>query len=200
MLFHLDLIIAVIIAYLVGSISSSILIAGYLKLPDPRTLGSGNPGATNMLRTGSKKAALLTLVGDLLKGLLPILIARWLQFDLSALCLMGLAAILGHMYPVYYKFSGGKGVATTLGVLLGVYWPLAITWIILWLGIAKLSGYSSLAALIATSALPVIAWLTNLPVAVIYLSIAVMLLVVWRHRSNIKNLITGQEDKIGDNN
>ena len=197
MLFQIEVIVAVVIAYLTGSVSSSIIIAGYLKLPDPRTLGSGNPGATNMLRTGSKKAAAFTLAGDLLKGLLPLVIARWLQFDIQVLCLMGLAAVLGHMYPVYYKFRGGKGVATNLGVLLGIYWPLALAWALVWAGVAKLSGYSSLAALIATSALPVLAWFLQLPVSITLLMSAVMILVIWRHRSNIKNLLAGNEDKIG---
>ena len=197
MLFQIELVVAVVIAYLVGSISSSIIIAGYLNLPDPRTLGSGNPGATNMLRTGSKKAAVFTLAGDLLKGLLPLIVARWLQFDIQALCLMGLAAILGHMYPIYYRFSGGKGVATNLGVLLGVYWPLALVWTLVWIIVARLSRYSSLAAIVATSVLPLIAWFYKLPDAVFFLMIAVLLLVIWRHRSNIKNLVTGKEDKIG---
>jgi glycerol-3-phosphate acyltransferase PlsY len=197
MFFQIELIIAVVIAYLVGSISSSIIIARFLNLPDPRTLGSGNPGATNMLRTGSKKAAAFTLAGDLLKGLLPLIVARWLQFDIQALCLMGLAAILGHLYPVYYRFTGGKGVATNLGVLLGIYWPLAIAWALIWIAVARLSGFSSLAALIATSILPPIAWFFKLPESIFYLMLAVMFLVIWRHRSNIKNLLTGNEAKIG---
>ena len=195
---QLDLIIAVTLAYLIGSISFSILIARWFSLPDPRILGSGNPGATNMLRTGNKKAAVLTLVGDLLKGLVPLLVARWLQFDLLALCLMGFAAIVGHMYPIYYRFRGGKGVATTLGVLLGVYWPLAIVWTLIWVTIAKLMGYSSLAALCATVALPIIAWIINLPESILYLTLATMVLVIWRHRSNIKKLLSGEEDKLGE--
>lgn len=196
---QLNLIIAVALAYLIGSISFSILIARWFSLPDPRSLGSGNPGATNMLRTGNKKAAILTLIGDLLKGLVPLLIARWMQFDLLALCLMGFAAIVGHMYPIYYRFHGGKGVATTLGVLLGVYWPLAIAWGLIWLIVAKLIGYSSLAALVATTALPIIVWTISLPETILYLSLATMVLVVWRHRSNIKKLLSGEEDKISDN-
>lgn len=193
------MIIAVALAYLIGSISFSILIARWFSLPDPRSLGSGNPGATNMLRTGNKKAAVLTLIGDLLKGLAPLLIARWMQFDLLALCLMGFAAIVGHMYPIYYRFHGGKGVATTLGVLLGVYWPLAIAWGLIWLIVAKLIGYSSLAALVATTALPIIVWTISLPETILSLSLATMVLVVWRHRSNIKKLLSGEEDKISDN-
>lgn len=194
---QIEIIVAVILAYLIGSISSSIIIAKSLGLPDPRSLGSGNPGATNMLRTGSKKAAALTLAGDLLKGLLPLLIARGLNFDIQALCMMGLFAILGHMYPVYYRFRGGKGVATTLGVLLGTYWPLAIIWAITWLVIAKLFKFSSLAALCATTALPFIAYFLKLDQSIILLTAVVSIFVIWRHRSNIKNLISGKEGRIG---
>ncbi len=188
--------ISVILAYLAGSISCSILIARLFQLPDPRSLGSGNPGATNMLRTGSKKAAALTLAGDLLKGLIPLLIARSLGFGLYALCLMGMAAIIGHMHPIYYQFRGGKGVATSLGVLLGINWILAVAWVVTWASIAKLSGYSSLAALVATALLPVVACFMGLPMIVIYLTSAIAILVTWRHQSNIKNLLSGKESKI----
>ncbi|MFK8028023.1 MAG: glycerol-3-phosphate 1-O-acyltransferase PlsY [Gammaproteobacteria bacterium] len=191
---------SIILAYLAGSISSSILIARFFQLPDPRSLGSGNPGATNMLRTGSKKAAALTLVGDLLKGLIPLLIARGLGADLTLLCLMGLAATLGHMYPIYYQFRGGKGVATTLGVLLGINWLLAIIWIATWISTAKLSGYSSLGALIATALLPIVAYFIQQPMIVIYLMLIIAILVIWRHQSNIKNLLAGKESKIGSKN
>ena len=189
--------IAIVLAYLIGSISSSILIARSFNLPDPRSLGSGNPGATNMLRTGSKKAAALTLIGDLLKGLLPLLIARYLGFDLYVLCLMGMAAVIGHMFPIYYKFRGGKGVATTLGVLFGVNWLLALIWIATWLSSALITRYSSVSALIATILLPVIAYFLGMSKAIIFLTLGIMVLVVRRHRSNIKNLIEGKEDKIG---
>ena len=121
--------ISILIAYLVGSIPSAVIISRIMSLPDPRSLGSGNPGATNVLRTGNKKAAAMTLAGDLLKGLIPILIGHWLGFDTAVLCLMGMAAIIGHMYPIFLGFKGGKGVATTLGVLLGINWLLAIGWI-----------------------------------------------------------------------
>jgi|TARA_B110000238_G_C16043098_1_gene402760 glycerol-3-phosphate acyltransferase PlsY len=190
----------IILAYLAGSISSSILIARCLQLPDPRSLGSGNPGATNMLRTGSKKAAAFTLLGDLLKGLIPLLIARSLGFDLLVLCLMGLAAIIGHMHPIYYKFRGGKGVATSLGVLLGINWVLAIVWIAVWVSSAKLTSYSSLAALVATASLPIVAYFMHLPMIIIYLTSAIAILVIWRHQSNIRNLLAGKESKIGKKN
>lgn len=188
--------IAIIIAYLLGSISSAVIVSRVMSLPDPRQLGSGNPGATNVLRTGNKKAAAITLFGDLLKGLIPVLLAHWLSFEPLALCAVGLAAIIGHMYPIFLGFKGGKGVATTLGVLFGVSWPLAVAWIIAWLSIAKLSGYSSLAALIATMLLPIATWFLNYSQAVVFLTIAICLLVVWRHRGNIKNLARGEETKI----
>jgi len=186
----------IILAYLAGSISSSILIARCLQLPDPRSLGSGNPGATNMLRTGSKRAAAFTLLGDLLKGLIPLLIARSLGFDLFVLCLMGLAAIIGHMYPIYYKFRGGKGVATTLGVLVGINWILAIIWVATWMSSAKLTGYSSLSALVATALLPIVAYFMHLPMIVIYLTGTIAIIIIWRHQPNIKNLLNGKESKI----
>ena len=194
----MTLAISLLISYLIGSISCSILIARAMNLPDPRTLGSGNPGATNMLRTGSKRAAAITLLGDLLKGLIPLLVARWLNFDIDALCFIGLAAIMGHMYPIYYRFAGGKGVATTLGVLIGVAWQLALIWIALWVLTAKLSGYSSLAALIATAALPIFSYLLGLPSIVTVTCSIIAIFVIWRHRSNIQNILAGKESKINN--
>lgn len=191
---------AVLVAYLFGSISCSILISQWMRLPDPRSLGSGNPGATNMLRTGSKNAAVFTLIGDLLKGLIPLVIARWLGFELSILCLMGLAATIGHMYPIYYKFRGGKGIATTLGVLFGISWLLAIIWIAIWISVAILTRYSSLAAIVATILLPVTTFILTQPIQIILVTTIIMLLIVWRHRSNIRNLIDGSESKIGAKN
>ncbi len=192
--------IAIIIAYLIGSIASAILISKWMRLPDPRDIGSGNPGATNVLRSGNKKAAALTLLADLLKGLLPVLAGRWLQFDIIILCCIGLAAILGHMYPVYYRFRGGKGVATTLGTMLGIAWPLAIVWVFIWLSIAGITRYSSLAALLATLALPVICWLLNYPHAIFVFTLAISILIVWRHRNNISKLLRGEESRIGNKN
>jgi glycerol-3-phosphate acyltransferase PlsY len=188
--------IAILFAYLLGSISSAVIVARIMSLPDPRSLGSGNPGATNVLRTGNKKAAAITLLGDLLKGLIPVMLAKALHFEPLAFCAVGLAAIIGHMYPVFLGFKGGKGVATTLGVLMGVSWPLAVGWIIVWLSVAKITAYSSLAALSATILLPIAAWLMNYSQAVVWLSLAISLLVVWRHRGNVKKLLSGQETKI----
>jgi len=134
-------------AYLLGSINSAIIVSKAFSLPDPRSLGSGNPGATNVLRTGNKIAAAITLAGDLLKGLLPVLAADIITADARIVAATGVAALLGHMYPIYYRFQGGKGVATMLGVLLGLDWILAIIWVVIWLLVAMLLRYSSLAAL-----------------------------------------------------
>ena len=191
---------AILLTYLVGSISSAILIAGWLNLSDPRSLGSGNPGATNMLRTGSRKAAALTLLGDLLKGLLPLLLGHYLNLPLHVICLMAVAAVIGHMYPVYYRFKGGKGVATSVGVLLGVDSLLAFIWITMWLTSALITRYSSVSALVATGALPVSAYFLHPARPVLFSTIAITALVIWRHRSNIKNLMAGKEDKIGAKN
>ncbi len=197
----------VIGAYLLGSINSAIIVSKVFSLPDPRNLGSGNPGATNVLRTGNKLAAGITLVGDLLKGLIPVLLVLLVTSNMGLVAATGVAALLGHMYPVYYQFKGGKGVATTLGVLFGFDWFLAIVWIGLWLITAMLFRYSSLAALVATLTTLIIGWLTtdtwtsfrenNI---LIVAAIALMtVLVFWRHRENIKKLLSGNESQIGAN-
>ena len=189
-------ILLVIAAYLLGSINSAILTSQIMRLPDPRSLGSGNPGATNMLRTGSKLAAAVTLLGDLLKGFVPVFITNILFGDSYILAIVGLAALLGHMYSVYYRLKGGKGVATALGILLGLDWQLGVSWIVLWLIVALLFRYSSLAALVATLFIPVIAWLLQFDKSIIALLVIMMILIYWRHRSNIQNLVTGKESKI----
>ena len=195
----------VIGAYLLGSINSAIIVSKVFSLPDPRNLGSGNPGATNVLRTGNKLAAGITLAGDLLKGLLPVLLVDLVTANTALVAVTGVAALLGHMYPVYYQFRGGKGVATTLGVLFGFNWVLAIVWIGLWLGVAVLFRYSSLAALVATLSTLIISWLTTKAWTsytenniLIVVAIALMtVLVFWRHRENIKKLLSGNESRIG---
>lgn len=183
--------------YLLGSVSTAIITCKLMGLPDPRSQGSRNPGATNVLRLGGKKAAAITLFGDMLKGLLPVLIALSLGMSDAVIAACGLAAFLGHLYPLYYGFQGGKGVATLLGVLLGMHWLLGLGTIGVWLGMALSFRYSSLSALVAATASPLLAWfITHSPV--ISASIALMaVLLIWRHRSNIRNLLTGREDKIG---
>lgn len=185
-------------AYLVGSISSAILIARLLNLEDPRNVGSGNPGATNILRYAGKTAAALTLLGDVLKGVIPVVIARSITSDSVVLALVGLAAFLGHLYPVFFGFRGGKGVATALGVWLGLSPWVALALVLNWLLIAALFRYSSLAALAASLAAPAYVWWIlygQLPYLVA--SIAMSGLLCWRHRANIQNLFAGKEGKIG---
>ncbi|RMG30655.1 MAG: glycerol-3-phosphate 1-O-acyltransferase [Gammaproteobacteria bacterium] len=182
--------------YLLGSISTAILVARHLGGPDPRHVGSGNPGATNMLRVGGKKAGALTLLGDLLKGTLAVLAARWLGAAPPVLALVGLAAFLGHLYPVWFGFRGGKGVATALGVLLGLAPLVGLATAATWLATAFVTRISSLSALVAAALAPLwMAWLHPEP-AYAWTTAAMSLLLYWRHRSNIRNLLAGREGKI----
>lgn len=186
----------IVSAYLLGSISSAILICRLFRLPDPRTQGSQNPGATNVLRIGGKVPAGLTLFGDMVKGLLPVLVCHALEVATLTFALVGLAAFLGHLFPVFFKFQGGKGVATALGVDLGLHWLIGLILIGVWLLVAKVLRLSSLAALIAMTLAPlVVAWLWPAP-DIIGMHIVLSGLLIWRHRSNIQNLLSGKEDKI----
>jgi glycerol-3-phosphate acyltransferase PlsY len=187
----------ILIAYLIGSVSSAILVCRLMGLPDPRTEGSGNPGATNVLRVGGKKAAAVTLIGDMFKGLLPVLAANILQVSPLTLGLTGLAAFLGHLYPVFFGFRGGKGVATMLGVLFGFHGLVGASTAGTWLLIAKGFKISSLAALIATLLAPLYVWLIIGPSIELIVTTAVMTLILfWRHRSNIQRLLRGEEGLI----
>ena len=191
-------ILMVVGAYLLGSINSAIIVSKAFSLPDPRGLGSGNPGTTNVLRAGSKLAAAITLLGDLLKGLLPVLAVDLFTASAPLVAATGVAALLGHMYPIYYGFKGGKGVATTLGVLFGFDWLLGAIWVALWLFTALLFRYSSLAALVATALILIISWFWAENIW-LFVSLAVIsVFVFWRHRSNIQNLLSGDETKIGE--
>lgn len=184
----------ILFAYLIGSISSAILVCNLMGLADPRTEGSGNPGATNVLRVGGKKAAAITLIGDMLKGLLPVLAASLLNVAPLTLALTGLAAFLGHLYPVFFGFRGGKGVATMLGVLFGFHGLVGAATAGTWLLIAKGFKISSLAALIATLLAPLYVWLIIGPSPELIVTTAVMTLILfWRHRSNIQRLLSGEE-------
>ncbi len=187
-------------AYLLGSVSSAILISSLLGLPDPRTEGSRNPGATNVLRLGSKPGAVLTLAGDIAKGVLPVVAARWFLDEPVLLALAALGAFLGHLFPVYFRFEGGKGVATALGVLAAIDWQLASILIVTWLVVAAVFRYSSLAALVTATAAPVYAfWLTGEPVFVA-LGAVLAALLFFRHSENIRRLLSGNESKIGKKN
>ncbi len=184
-------------AYLLGSVATAIVVSRLLGLPDPRTMGSGNPGATNVLRTGRKGAALATLLGDLLKGLLPVALARLLEVGEVTLIATALAAFLGHIYPVFFQFRGGKGVATALGVLLGLAPWLGLAVLGVWLLVATTLRYSSLAALIAAATAPVIAWGLGLGAAAIIGVAFMSALLIARHRGNIQRLLNGTESRIG---
>jgi glycerol-3-phosphate acyltransferase PlsY len=190
--------IVIIGAYLIGSIASAVIVCRAMGLPDPRTQGSGNPGATNVLRLHGRLPAALTLAGDVAKGLLPVLIARALALPDIVLALTAVAAFCGHLYPVFFRFRGGKGVATLIGVLLGLHWALGLAFIGTWLVMAALFRYSSLSALTAALLTPLYT-LFILPGAPFLAGNSAMAaLLIWRHRSNIRNLLDGTEDKFGD--
>ncbi len=186
-----------VIGYLFGSISSAILICRLLGLPDPRSEGSRNPGTTNVLRIGGKKAAILTLAGDMLKGVVPVLIAHAVGAEPLVLALVGLAALLGHLYPVFFGFEGGKGVATGLGVILAWSFPAGLITVLTWIVMAAVFRYSSLAALTAFLLAPLYVGAITGSNALTLTMCAITVLTYWRHRQNIRNLIKGEESKIG---
>ena len=192
---------AVVAAYLIGSLSFAVIVSKFYGLDDPRSYGSGNPGATNVLRSGRKKAAALTLLGDALKGLVAVLLARWLQshFGLAdeVVAAVAVAVLAGHMWPLFFGFKGGKGVATALGVLLALSWPVALICAAVWLVMAFGLKISSLAALTATVISPLAAmFLVQQPSWQAAIAV-IAALVLLRHRSNIQNLLSGKESKIG---
>ena len=189
-----------VFAYLLGSVSSAIIIARLMGLKDPREIGSKNPGATNILRYGGKTAAVLTLVGDALKGAVPVLIVQALTHDVVILALTGLGAFLGHLFPVYFSFRGGKGVATTLGVWLALSPWAGLAMIATWAAIAFVFRYSSLAALTVSVAAPFyVAWFS--PGWPYLLAMIVMsATLIFRHRANIRSLLAGTETRIGIKN
>jgi acyl phosphate:glycerol-3-phosphate acyltransferase len=194
-------VLACLIAYLVGSLSFAVIVSRVMGLADPRSYGSGNPGATNVLRSGSKKAALATLLLDALKGVVPVLLARWLEaagwWGAQTVAGVALAAFLGHLWPVFFRFQGGKGVATAAGVLLASNPALGGITLGVWLGVAWFTRYSSLAALIAAVAAP-LAQLLLWGAQPDLLAVAPMsLLLIWRHAPNIRKLLAGTESRIG---
>lgn len=180
-----------LLAYLLGSLSFAIVLSRFAGGPDPRASGSGNPGATNMLRVAGKKLAILTLLGDLSKGLLPVVVANLAGLSLQQQAWVGLAAVAGHLYPVYFHFRGGKGVATSAGMLLGLYPPAALLALTTWALVFYLTRTSSLASLIATPlTLPLLAW--QQPAALLPMCVLAGL-IVWRHRRNLRDLLGGRE-------
>lgn len=195
--------VAALIAYLIGSIPFAVVISHLMGLSDPRSYGSGNPGATNVLRSGNKIAAGLTLLGDAAKGLVAVLLARHFSDQAIVLALVCVAVFLGHAFSIFLGFKGGKGVATALGVLLGVAPVLMVATALTWLIVARVSRYSSLAALVAAIAAPLyyllggaMLWVLEMPV---FVALAVITLVLfYRHKTNIGRLLTGTESRIGD--
>jgi len=197
---------AIVAAYLLGSLAFAVIVSKVMGLSDPRTFGSKNPGATNVLRSGSKPAAIVTLLLDAVKGLLPVLLVRVYgpRFGLGdgTTALVALAAFLGHLYPVFFRFEGGKGVATFIGVVFGVHWALGIATAATWLIIAFFFRYSSLASLVAGVFAPVyyllgdrVGWYAETPIAAALFAMA--LLLAWRHRANVQRLMQGTESRLG---
>ena len=197
---------ATLLGYLIGSLSFAVIVSSAMGLKDPRTFGSKNPGATNVLRSGSKAAAIVTLLLDAAKGWLPVMLVRWYGkpygLEDGTVAMVGLAAFVGHLYPVFFKFEGGKGVATALGVLLGISWILGLATAATWLIMAYFFRYSSLASLTAAVFAPVyyifgdgIAWYLNKSVL---LAVSIMsLLLIYRHAENIGRLAKGTESRLG---
>ncbi len=187
---------AIILSYLVGSISTAIIVCKALNLPDPRTQGSNNPGATNVLRIGGKRAAAITLIGDGLKGALPVLAAVYSGFDLVDATWIALAAFLGHVYPIFFGFKGGKGVATFLGALFALGLLIGTSFALIWLFVAKVLKISSLSALIATLLTPVFFFFLTENQDATYIIALMSLLIFYTHRSNIKRMLSGEEGSI----
>ncbi len=188
----------IVAAYLLGSISSAIIVCRLMRLPDPRTQGSNNPGATNVLRIGGKKPAAITLVGDCLKGFIPVVAAHLMGVEANILAAISMAAFLGHLYPVFFRFEGGKGVATALGVQFGLSWMIGGGVATIWLFMTYVIKISSLSALVSMALAPLIVWLVTASTSLTTMSVIMTLLLFWRHRSNIQKLITGDEEKITD--
>ena len=197
---------AIVAAYLVGSLAFAVIVSKAMGLSDPRTFGSGNPGATNVLRSGSKAAAIVTLLLDAMKGFVPVMLVKHFGkpygLEEGTMALAGLAAFLGHLYPVFFRFAGGKGVATFIGVVVGIGWMLGVATGLTWLIIAFFFRYSSLASLVSAAFAPVyylfgdrLKWYAERPVTVALFAMA--LLLAWRHRANIERLVKGTESRLG---
>jgi glycerol-3-phosphate acyltransferase PlsY len=184
-------------AYLLGSVSAAIVVCRLIGAGDPREGGSGNPGATNVLRLAGKKAAAFTLAGDCLKGWLPVFAVTFVSSDSLLLAAVGLAAFLGHLYPLFFGFKGGKGVATALGVFAGFGWYVALAVVVSWFIVAKLFKLSSLAALVSGAFAPFYVWFFLEDQNFLIASVIISLLLTWRHRGNIQRLRAGTESKIG---
>lgn len=188
----------ILAAYLLGSVSSAIIVCRLMGLPDPRFEGSNNPGATNVLRIGGRKPAALTLLGDSLKGFLPMVLAHLLDATPLVLALTGSAAFFGHLYPLFFGFKGGKGVATALGVQFGLHWGIGAGVGLIWLFMARAVHISSLSGLVSMGLAPLIVWWIRPDIELVAMQILLSLVLFWRHRSNIRNLLAGSEGRIAD--
>jgi glycerol-3-phosphate acyltransferase PlsY len=186
----------ILFAYLVGSVSSGIIVSQIFNLPDPRTIGSKNPGATNVMRSGNKKAAIFTLLGDLLKAILVLAIAEYLGFnDLIIVC-VALAVLIGHIYPIFYKFQGGKGVATAIGILIALNFKLALIVASIWLLVFGIWRYSSLAAIVAAISAPIIATFILRDQSLYCIAFTLItIIILFKHQANIRKLLSGTELK-----
>ena len=186
----------ILFAYLVGSVSSGIIVSQIFNLPDPRTIGSKNPGATNVMRSGNKKAAIFTLLGDLLKAILVLAIAEYLGFsDLIIVC-VALAVLIGHIYPIFYKFQGGKGVETAIGILIALNFKLAIIVASIWLLVFGIWRYSSLAAIVAAISAPIIAIFILRDQSLYCIAFTLItIIILFKHQANIRKLLSGTELK-----
>jgi len=189
-------IVLAVLGYLFGSLASAVIVCRVMKLPDPRKQGSGNPGATNVLRLGGKKAAVLTLAGDVLKGAIPVLLAHLFSDSPAVLASTAVAAIIGHMYPVFFQFKGGKGVATTFGAVAALVYPVALFMGAVWVLTAMASRYSSLASMAAAVAAPIFALVFIQEPAYTLALVIIAALLVYRHRENIQRLRDGIESEI----
>ncbi len=189
-------IVLVVLGYLCGSLASAVIVCRIMKLPDPRKQGSGNPGATNVLRLGGKKAAALTLAGDALKGAVPVLLAHLLSDSPVVLASTAVAAIVGHMYPVFFQFKGGKGVATTFGAVAALVYPVALFMGAVWVLTAMATRYASLASLAAAVAAPLFALVFIQEPATVVALVIIAALLIYRHRENIQRLRDGIESEI----
>jgi glycerol-3-phosphate acyltransferase PlsY len=189
-------VIMIILGYLFGSINSAIVTCRLMGLPSPYTIGSGNPGATNVLRLGGKPAAVVTLAGDLLKGLIPVILAHLAGLNGFGISLVAIAAVIGHIWPIFFGFKGGKGVATLVGVMLGFNWLVGLCFIIVWLITAGLFRFSSLASMVAGIIAPFVVYaLYAIKPAIVFAVIAII--IIGRHYENIQRLLNGSESQIG---
>ena len=199
-IFYTGLFPLILLAYFFGSLNSSIIFSKILKLEDPREYGSKNPGATNILRSGNKTLALATLIFDMFKGFLPVFVAFFFIEDQIYIQIIGLCSILGHIFPIYYKFKGGKGVATSFGVILAFDIILGFICLLTWLITAFLFRYSALSAIVSFALLHIYSWFSYEKIIITSLFLILAIIVIYMHKTNIKNLLNNKETKIGSKN